>query len=96
MPAGVKYGGRKKGTPNKVTAQMKALVKDALTVHLYRLEEYLDELETKDRLDVIAKLLPYIMPKATETVEIINHNKPPTWFEATEDVPRPKELPPKD
>jgi hypothetical protein len=36
------------------------------------------------------------MPKATETVEIINHNKPPTWFEATEDVPRPKELPPKD
>lgn len=60
-----KTGGRKKGTPNKVTAPIKEAVSDILKVYLDSGDMLRDfnSLESRDRIMVAEKLMPYIMPK---------------------------------
>lgn len=62
---GKKTGGRQKGTPNKATAFSKAIIEHIL-------EEYNDtgamakdiqDLEPKDRLDIMVKLMAFVTPK---------------------------------
>lgn len=65
MSARIKTGGRKKGTPNKVTGTVKGMVSEAISQELSSLPLLLDQLEAKERIDAIIKLLPYIIPKAT-------------------------------
>ena len=60
---GKKFGGRQKGTPNKLTKELRTLLKDILYDELENLEEHLDELEPRDRLEIIIKLMPYVFPK---------------------------------
>ena len=60
----VKTGGREAGTPNKITKELKTLLKDILTQELETLPEPLNQLEPKERLEILAKLLPFVMPKA--------------------------------
>ena len=74
---GKKYGGRKKGTPNKVTKELRSLLKDILYSELENLESNLDDLSAKDRLEVLIKLMPYVFPK----LEKIHHssNEPHSW-----------------
>ena len=55
--------GRPKGTPNKITKELRALFKNFISNELENLPELLDGLEPKDRLDVLIKLLPYALPK---------------------------------
>lgn len=63
MAKGVKTGGRKKGTENKVTQDLRLLLKDLLTKELTGIGKHLSLVEPKDRLDLIVKLLPYALPK---------------------------------
>ena len=60
---GKKFGGRQKGTPNKLTKELRAVLKDLLHDELIELPIRLDSLQTKDRIEVLIKLLPYTMPK---------------------------------
>ena len=60
---GKKFGGREKGTPNKLTAELRAALKDVLYDEIEQIPHRLDELETKDRLELLVKLLPYVLPK---------------------------------
>jgi chemotaxis regulatin CheY-phosphate phosphatase CheZ len=60
---GLKYGGRQLGTPNKLTNELRNVLKDILLDELGTIKSKLDTLDTKDRLDVIIKLMPYAMPK---------------------------------
>ena len=55
--------GRPKGVPNKITAQLRAVLKDVVAGELERLPETLESLEPRDRLDVLIKLIPFAMPK---------------------------------
>jgi len=60
---GKKYGGREKGTPNRLTKELRTILKDVLYNELENIEELLDSLETKERLDMLIKLMPFALPK---------------------------------
>ena len=74
---GKKYGGRKKGTPNKLTKEIRTVLKDLIYKELDEIEEHLDSLEPNQRIEIVIKLIPYVLPK----VESISHstNEPLDW-----------------
>lgn len=55
--------GRPKGTPNKATREMKEIVATIVENNIERLQKDIDSLTAKERLDVIVKLIAYIVPK---------------------------------
>jgi hypothetical protein len=61
-----KTGGRKPNTPNRINAQAKQLVQNLINTEILKMPELLEQLKPKDRLDVIVKLIGYIMPKQTK------------------------------
>ena len=66
---GKKFGGRAKGTPNKCTADTKALLVDLIGGQTDRIHEALDEVfecNKREYLQIMVRLLPYVIPKATE------------------------------
>lgn len=60
---GKKYGGRKAGTPNKLTKELRAALKNILHQEIELLPDHFNKLEPKDRLELLTKLLPYALPK---------------------------------
>lgn len=60
---GKKYGGREAGTPNKLTKELRAALKNVLHQEIELLPEHFNKLDTKDRLELLVKLLPYALPK---------------------------------
>jgi hypothetical protein len=74
---GKKFGGREKGTPNRLTKELRSALKDIVYQELEKIEEHLDELEPKERLELVLKLMPYTLPK----VNNISHttNEPLDW-----------------
>ena len=72
-----KYGGRQKGTPNRMTKELRVLLKDIIYQELEELQERFSLLEPKQRIELIIKLMPYILPK----VNSISHttNEPLDW-----------------
>tara|TARA_A100001011_G_C14003337_1_gene712392 strand:- start:321 stop:563 length:243 start_codon:yes stop_codon:yes gene_type:complete len=74
---GKKYGGRTKGTPNKLTKEIRTVLKDLIYKELDEIQEHLDSLENKQRIEIVIKLLPYVIPKVTA----ISHttNEPLDW-----------------
>ncbi|HXH17488.1 MAG TPA: hypothetical protein VNJ07_00270 [Chitinophagales bacterium] len=77
MAQGIKTGGREAGTPNKLTKELRAILKDLLHRELEALPERLEKLEGKERLEILVKLLPYVLPK----VEPVSMDKgePGVW-----------------
>jgi hypothetical protein len=61
-----KYGGRQKGTPNKLTFDLRASISEILDKELISLPKRLEWLSDKERLDVLIRLLPYVIPKMSE------------------------------
>lgn len=55
--------GRPKGKVNKTTAQMKELIKTYVEGELKQADSLLSQLTAKERLDILCKMLPYVMPK---------------------------------
>ena len=74
---GKKFGGRKKGTPNKLTKELRSLLKDVLYDEIDRLPERLEELETKDRLELLIKLVPFVFPKVQSVSQSLD--EPISW-----------------
>ena len=60
---GKKYGGREKGTPNRLTKELRTILKDVIYNELDKIEELLESLEPKERLELVIKILPFILPK---------------------------------
>ena len=63
MAAGIKTGGRQKGTPNKLTREIRSVLKDVIHAELEQLPYHLEKLEPNDRLQVLIKLMPFALPK---------------------------------
>ena len=74
---GKKFGGRKKGTLNKMTKELRSTLKDVLFREIEEIEDRFDLLDPKDRLELLIKLMPYALPKVTS----ISHktNEPLDW-----------------
>lgn len=58
-----KTGGRVKGTPNKVTYSRKEWITSLIDKQRTQIEQDLQELEPKERLQMIEKLMQYVIPK---------------------------------
>jgi len=58
--------GRPKGTPNKTTAEMKDLIKTFVEQEIETADDLLEQLTPKERLDILCKLLPYVLPRQSE------------------------------
>lgn len=55
--------GRPKGTPNKVTSELKTWISQLIDKNRRQLERDLKQLEPKERWAVIEKLMQYTIPK---------------------------------
>ena len=75
---------RTKGSPNRVTAKTKSLVSELILGQTDRIQEALDEVfecNKREYLQIMVRLLPYVIPKATE----VSLSEPPerrklSWF----------------
>ena len=76
--AGIKHGGRKKGTPNRMTKELRSILKDVMHQVIEIIQDHLVQLSPKERVELLIKLMPYVLPK----VENISHttNEPLDWF----------------
>lgn len=74
---GKKYGGRQKGTPNRMTKELRSVLKDLLYEEIEELRERLNGLKPKERIELIIKLMPFALPKVTT----VSHttNEPIDW-----------------
>lgn len=75
---------RTKGSPNRVTAKTKSLVSELILGQTDRIQEALDEVfecNKREYLQIMVRLLPYVMPKATEveSTETAKYQKL-SWF----------------
>lgn len=69
MAYGKKTGGRRAGTPNKTSKELREQLQNILQATIEELPDTLAEMGPGDRAKVLAALLPYIMPKLS-TVDI--------------------------
>jgi len=63
MAKGFKTGGRKHGTPNKVTKDLKEWITKIITSQQATIEKDFKTLEAKDRIMLFEKLLSYVVPR---------------------------------
>lgn len=68
-----RLGGRQKGTPNKITASVKEWLSTLIDKNRKQIEKDIKQLEPKERLQMLEKLMQYVVPKqqaVSATVEI--------------------------
>lgn len=58
-----RMGGRKAGTPNKVTGTVKEWIAAVIDGNRKQFESDMKKLEPKDRVNALMKLLEYVVPK---------------------------------
>ena len=59
--------GRPKGKPNKVTQEVRAWLSTVIDKNRKQMEKDLKALEPKDRLQILEKLMQYVVPKQQTT-----------------------------
>jgi len=65
----LKTGGRKKGTPNRITKVLKFQLSQVLTLEYERIPELLSELSPSERLNFIIRLSQFVLPTPTRGVD---------------------------
>lgn len=72
----IKYGGRQKGTENKITRDLKEVFKNIIDANLETIEKDLQQLAPKERIDVILKMSEYVLPKLQRITDSQIENEP--------------------
>jgi hypothetical protein len=63
-----KWGGRAKGTPNKISVNLKTILADKLESFVNNIDKELEQIKQPDKkVAAIAQLLPFIMPRYSST-----------------------------
>lgn len=70
--AAVKYGGRKKGTPNRLTKEVRAVLKEVVFDEMSQIHLHFEKLDPKDRIELLIKLMPYVCPKIQTASHSLN------------------------
>lgn len=65
-------GGRLKGSPNKITASVKQRISILIDRNWKQMQKDMDSMAPKDRVLVIANLLPYVIPKLASSTNDIS------------------------
>ena len=60
---GKKTGDRVKGTPNKVSSELRKTLKGIIAGELESLPATLEGLPARERIELVIKLLPFCLPK---------------------------------
>ena len=63
MAKGVKHGGRKVGTPNKVSSELKEVLSSYSLNEFKYLNANIERLTLSERLVFFLKVLPFVLPK---------------------------------
>lgn len=63
-----KSGGRQKGTPNKVTKDVRDNIRTFIEYNIPTLQEDFNQLEAKERILIIERLLKYVIPAKVDTL----------------------------
>jgi len=63
MPKGAKFGGRRKGTGNKISAELKEVLNDYCLNEFQFLNANIERLTLHERIILFTKVLPFILPK---------------------------------
>jgi hypothetical protein len=59
----IKYGGRTKGTPNRITTELRLILAETLSKEIARLPQMLEQLPPHSRLHYLFKLSRLVMPE---------------------------------
>ena len=54
---GIKHGGRKKGTPNRMTKELRSVLKDVMHQEIEIIQDHLVQLSPKERVELLIKLM---------------------------------------
>ena len=61
-----KTGGRTANTPNKINAQAKEIILTVVNDEVAKIPSLLDKLKPKDRLEIVIKLMSFVVPRQTK------------------------------
>jgi hypothetical protein len=78
-----KVGGRTKGTPNQTTRYLRSILATQIEGEVLTLKTTLSEINSPEkRLELIIKLLPFVLPKVQEfSLEMLSDSKLDVLFE---------------
>jgi hypothetical protein len=74
---GKKTGGRIAGTPNRLTKELRTVLRDLIAAELDALPQTLEGLPPKERLDVVIKLMSFCLPKVQAVTS--EYDSPPLF-----------------
>ena len=63
MPKGAKYGGRQRGTGNKISAALKEVLNEYCMNEFQYLNANIERLTLHERIILFTKVLPFVLPK---------------------------------
>ena len=72
MARGNKTGGRQKGTPNRITKELRSILKDMMYQEIEIIQDHLNQLSPKERVELLIKLMPFVLPKITSISHTTN------------------------
>lgn len=84
---GNNLGGREKGTQNKTTAETKAQLQTLFDKLAESALEDIEELDAKDKLEMLVKLAPYLVPKLATVTAETKQNRQITIIHQTAPLP---------
>lgn len=67
-----KTGGRQKGTPNRSTGEIRSLLSGILCKEIEKIPKHLGVIDPEKRLQILIKLLPYIIPVLSDKPEEVS------------------------
>ena len=76
-----KTGGRKAGTPNKSTSELRELINEVVSNEIEYILDNLSKLTIAERIEVTLKLLPFSLPKLQSIKIDENSNPNIIWHE---------------
>ena len=69
-----KTGGRKPGSPNLTTRAIREKLRPVLQAEIENIPDMLEKLDDETRLNMVIKLLPYLVPKVAPAAAIAVDN----------------------
>lgn len=70
-----KTGGRKKGTPNKVSTDVRQVLRELVQSEINTLQDAFNDLTPDKRVEYLIKLLAYVVPKPLAEINPPDNNK---------------------
>lgn len=66
MAKGIKTGGRQQGTPNRLTKEIRSVLKDFVHKEMEMLPDHIETLENEARIQLLIKIIPFVLPRIKE------------------------------